>query len=174
MAFKKLRNGLIALAVAGAVSGSVDAQTQERGTGAELEQLLLMPIQTQFQTDKEMKLKRILINPVEKPLEEEKTDWVYHGLEVSYIALNAADLALTYGALNSGAKEGNPIMKNVMHNKALTALIKTGATGFVLYAGRKIKEENSTAAYAFLTAINLIYVGVVYNNYQVNLKLDLE
>ena len=182
MVFEKLRNGLMALVLAGAVSGSVNAQAQERGTRIELEYLLLKPIQTQFQNNKEMEFRKVSLNPFEKPFDkatDEKTDWVYHGLEASYIALNVADYFLTYRALDKKSdkwqvQEVHPIMKNFIHNKALTALIKTGATGFVLYANRKLKKENSTAAYALLTAMNLIYAGIVYNNYQVNVKLDLK
>ena len=104
--------------------------------------------------------------------QKKKIDIAYHALEVSYVALNYADYALTTRGIKNGAVEANPLMsKMIDHNLMLpTKILFTG--GF-LYTNRLVKKHDRKLAYAFLIAGNLIYSGIVYNNYQVSLKLKL-
>lgn len=103
---------------------------------------------------------------------KKRTDWMYNGLETSYIGLNIADYITTQQAMKKGAKEANPIMKPFVKNKSTFALIKAGGTLTTIYFSRKIKKENPKTALGLLLALNIFYGYVVNNNYQVNLQLS--
>jgi hypothetical protein len=100
-----------------------------------------------------------------------RRDWLYTGMEVSYISLNIADLVTTYYSLTNGAREANPITKLYIHNRPLTIVIKGSLTAGVLYGLRQIKKEHQTAAYLTLGVLNILYGFVVNNNVGVYLEI---
>jgi hypothetical protein len=175
---EKIRNGLAALALAGALLYPAgNAQSQEKITKAELEQVALrnQPVQMQSPDSNGSIIFKKPSTSYQNTdgREESKIDWVYHGLEASYIALNAADVIFTYRALDKGAEEANPLLRGFVKSKPLTIAFKAGTTGLVLYANRKITKENKTVGYATLIALNLLYGYIVNNNYQVTMRVGL-
>ncbi len=99
-------------------------------------------------------------------------EWIYRGLEINYALLNAADLATTIYGLRRGAREVNPVARVFVRNTPAAIAVKGGFTFGVLWALRKAKESNRTAAFATLGALNLIYGVIVRNNIGVAVKLD--
>lgn len=84
-------------------------------------------------------------------------------LEVSYIALNAIDLGLTYYILNNGGMELNPIVKDM--GFAQMAIYKTAMTGGFIYLSRWIDNK------WVLIGANVFYGIVVGNNLGVTIRL---
>lgn len=100
---------------------------------------------------------------------EEKSgkDWLYTGLEMNYIVLNAADLLTSFYSIDRGAKEGNPVARLFIENKPVAVAVKGGLTVGVLAALRYVKGENKKAAYLALGMLNAMYAVVVTNNIRV-------
>lgn len=94
----------------------------------------------------------------------------YIALESTYIVLNYADLHLTYKGLAHGAREANPAAR-WLYDKDLLIPGKIIVTGATLWMFRRMYIENPRTAYVYLIAANLIYIGVVANNYVVTLRL---
>lgn len=97
---------------------------------------------------------------------------IYTVLESNYIALQAADVVLTHKGVSLGGHEVNPIARWQIDNRILIPG-KIVGTGVFLYTCRRIHRENPRLATAYLIAGNLVYGAVVYNNYQVCLKLRI-
>lgn len=120
-----------------------------------------------------------MLNPLnaQQPKKQNKNDWLYHGLEASYIVLNYIDYKTALNAIDNGATELNLLAKPFVenpHNDITFALFKTGATFTTLYYLRKIKEENPKLAYASLTGANLLYGWLAHRSIKLNLSLDLD
>lgn len=106
---------------------------------------------------------------------KEKRDWLYHGLEVSYVALNVSDHILTSKLIREGeGKEINPALRYFEDDEFLSGLYRAGMAGVFLYGNRKIKRKNPKLAYGFLIAGNLLYSYLNHHNYQLSLKLNLK
>ncbi len=98
---------------------------------------------------------------------------VYHSLEVTYIGLNAADLVTTFNILESGGYEANPAMTKIVQNKPLAIGVKSLSTFVFLGGCRMIRKERPKLAMALLIIGNIGYTAVVYNNYQVSVRLKI-
>jgi hypothetical protein len=96
----------------------------------------------------------------------------YKALEVTYIALNYADLHLTYNGLAHGAYEANPAAR-WLHQKNLLIPGKILVTGGTLWMFRRMYIDNPRVAYIYLIAANLLYSAVVVNNYVVTVRLKI-
>lgn len=103
--------------------------------------------------------------------ESNRRDWLYMGLEMNYVALNAADLITTFYSVDRGAREGNPLARLFMSKKPLAVVVKGGVTFGVLAALRYVKGENKKAAYIALGLLNAMYAVVVTNNIHVAVSL---
>ena len=110
------------------------------------------------------------LNAQEK--KKKRSDWIYNGLEASYIGLNIADYITTRQAMEKGAWEANPIMRPFVKNKPAFASIKAGATLTTLYLSRKVKKEKPKVAFGLLIIGNLVYGYLANHNYKVNLQLS--
>lgn len=106
----------------------------------------------------------------QKPSHQSR-DWFYTGLEINYIALNAADLITTFYGLDKGAKEANPVARLVIHNRPAAVVFKSAMTAGVLLGLAHVKKQNQPAAYVTLSALNVLYGFVVHNNIGVYLNL---
>lgn len=116
-----------------------------------------------------------LLNPLnaQQPKNQEKSDWLYHVLEASFIAFNVVDYVTTQQALEYGAQEKNPIAKHFIHNRPVSALWKIGCNLTSLYACKQIKKTHPKLAYASLIGLNLLYGQLAYRNININLKFNL-
>jgi hypothetical protein len=97
---------------------------------------------------------------------------IYTALEINYLALQTADAITTHQALKLGGTEVNPAARWMIDNRILIPG-KIVTSGVFLYSCRRIHRDNPKLATAYLIAGNLVYGAVVYNNYQVCLKLKI-
>lgn len=97
---------------------------------------------------------------------------LYTALEVSYVSMQVADVITTQYGIKHGAYEVNPTARFLIDNRILIPGKIVASTAF-LYTCRRIHKDDPRLATAYLIAGNLIYGAVVYNNYQVCLKLKI-
>jgi hypothetical protein len=92
-------------------------------------------------------------------------DWLYRGLEYSFVGVQAADVYTTFRAIGSGAgQEGNPLAKWFIGSKPATITIKAAGTYAILLALRGMKKRNRVVATVFLVALNVAFGCVAYKN----------
>lgn len=87
-------------------------------------------------------------------------------LYVSYAALQALDAASTFKALENGAVEANPLLKNVASNRGAMLAVKAGTTAATLYLTERLWKKNRTAAIALMVCANSAYAAIVAHNYR--------
>jgi hypothetical protein len=98
----------------------------------------------------------------------ERRPSVLPALYASQIALQALDAHSTYSALNKGAREANPLMKDVVGNKGAMMAVKAGvAASTILLAEKMWKKGNRAGAIATMLIVNGVTAAVVANNYKV-------
>lgn len=97
---------------------------------------------------------------------------IYTALEISYVSMQVADVITTNYGIKHGAYEANPTARFLIDNRILIPGKIVASTAF-LYTCRRIYKDDPRLATAYLIAGNLIYGAVVYNNYQVCLKLKI-
>lgn len=114
-----------------------------------------------------------LLNPIQAQEKKEKSDWLYHGLEASFIIFNVVDYVTTQQALEYGAQEKNPIAKHFIHNRPVSALWKIGCNLTSLYACKQLKKTHPKTAYGALIGLNILYGQLAYRNIKLNLNFNL-
>ena len=87
-------------------------------------------------------------------------------LYVSFAALQVVDIHSTMTAINSGAREANPVVRNTM-NFTGVFLLKTGTAAGVMLISEKVWPRNRTAAIVTMVALNSAYLTIAANNYRV-------
>ncbi len=100
-----------------------------------------------------------------------KKDLFYTSLKYSYIALNVADLAITFYNLEHGAKEVGPIGKYIINNKPIAITVKAGVVGLSIWALDTTYKDDKKIAYSALIGLNALYSWVLYGNFKVYLQL---
>jgi len=96
---------------------------------------------------------------------------LYHSLEVSYIALNTADVMLTYKGIEKGARELNPFIRDIIENRPLFISIKATFTIGALALIRQLRKHDPKTAMVYLIGANLVYSLVVANNVRIVMRL---
>ena len=86
---------------------------------------------------------------------------------VSFGLLQLIDAHSTTRALKGGAVESNPLMKDVVGNRASLFAVKAGGTAVAIYAAERLWPRNRVAAVGFMIAANAGISWVVQHNYQV-------
>jgi hypothetical protein len=87
-------------------------------------------------------------------------------LYLSYATLQALDIHSTMRALDRGAVEANPLMKNLTASPASLVAVKAAGAAGVLYTTEQLWKKNPTAAVVFMIAANSGMAWVVQHNYQ--------
>jgi hypothetical protein len=88
-------------------------------------------------------------------------------LYASTAAMQMLDVHSTISALDNGAVEANPLMKNMAGNKAAFVALKAGVAVTTILATRNMAKRNKVAAIATLVAVNAAYAFVISHNYKV-------
>ena len=114
----------------------------------------------------------ILIGAIVTECKAQPRKPIYTALEISYVSMQVADVITTGYGIKHGAYEANPTAKFMIDNRILIPG-KIVASSVFLYSCRRIHRDNPRLATTYLIAGNLIYGAVVYNNYQVCLKLRI-
>lgn len=87
-------------------------------------------------------------------------------LYLSYATLQALDIHSTMRALDRGAVEANPLMKNLTASPASLVAVKAAGAAGVLYTTEQLWKKNPTAAVVFMIAANSAMAFVVQHNYR--------
>jgi hypothetical protein len=83
----------------------------------------------------------------------------------STVILQAADYLTTLNAMKySSLQEGNPLLKNVVHDPLLFGAVKLCVTGLQIVLLKKLHESNRTLGWIVGTALNAAVSYVVANN----------
>jgi hypothetical protein len=108
-----------------------------------------------------------LTRPAPLPRASNRPSALMMSLYASTAALQMLDVHSTITALDNGAVEANPLMKNVAGNKAAFVALKAGVAVTTILATRNMAKRNKVAAIATLIAVNSAYAFVVSHNYKV-------
>lgn len=84
--------------------------------------------------------------------------------QVTFVGVQAADLASTHYAESRGASEVNPLMRG---SWAQRIALKSAATVFAVWATSKIGQAHQRLAKVVLVTLNAVVAGVVINNVRV-------
>ena len=87
-------------------------------------------------------------------------------LYLTYATLQALDVHSTLRALDRGAVEANPLMKNLTENPVSLMAVKAASAAGVLYTTEQLWKKNPAAAVVFMIAANSAMAWVVQNNYR--------
>jgi hypothetical protein len=87
-------------------------------------------------------------------------------LYASFAVLQALDVHSTTRALDDGATEANPLLRQVAHQPAALIAVKAGGAASTLWLSHKLAKRNRTSAFILMTALNSTYAMVVAHNYR--------
>jgi hypothetical protein len=82
----------------------------------------------------------------------------------SFSALQAADIATTLGAIDRGAREGNPLLRSSVESPSRFIAIKTASTVATVYGVEQLRKRNPMVAGVTLIAINATLAAVAVSN----------
>lgn len=85
-------------------------------------------------------------------------------LYVGYAALQLGDIITTTTALGRGAREGNPLIRNIARSPAALVGVKAAGGVAMVIAIEKLREKHPVAASVTLIAINATMAAVTINN----------
>lgn len=87
-------------------------------------------------------------------------------LYVAFVGLQALDVHSTFSALDSGAREANPMVRGALGNPAGLFLLKTGTAAGVVLLTEKLWRRNRAAAVITMVALNSAYATIAAHNYR--------
>ena len=93
-------------------------------------------------------------------------------LYVTFAGLQALDVHSTFSALDSGAREANPMVRSALGNPAALFLLKTGTAAGVVVLSERLWPRNRTAAVITMIALNSAYVTIAAHNYRTARRLN--
>lgn len=107
----------------------------------------------------------VLIPSANTKKDEWKKDWLLHVLAGTHVALQAADVATTYIALDRGAKEANPLMRKIVENPPLAIAFKAAVTSGVIWVAYGSRRDGfKLLPKIALATLNGLYTTIVINN----------
>jgi ABC-type uncharacterized transport system permease subunit len=86
-------------------------------------------------------------------------------LYISFVNLQALDVASTYRVLNAGGREANPVAARVVNSPAALIALKSGAAAGLIAATERLRKHSPKAALVVMAALNSVMVTVVAHNY---------
>ena len=112
-----------------------------------------------------MKRLLILLLMVAMPLMAAKPGKLYHALEYSFVAVQAADILTTFKAIDSGAGvEENPMARWFIQSKPATVAVKAIGAYAILSLLRKMRKRSRIVAGVSLVVLNVAFGYVAYKN----------
>ncbi len=103
---------------------------------------------------------------VKRPLATKRPS-LLPALYASFAGLQVADFVSTRQGLSSGARETNPLMRQVVGSNAGFIAMKAGAAAGSIFIAERMWKKNPAAAIATMVAMNSLYGIVVARNYSV-------
>jgi hypothetical protein len=89
-------------------------------------------------------------------------------LYIGYAALQAADAHSTLRAIKAGAREKNPILRDIAHRPVILIPLKVGTSIATVYLVKRLRKTNPMAATTLMVSLNVAYALIVQHNYRVN------
>ncbi len=87
-------------------------------------------------------------------------------LYLTFGGLQVLDAHSTLSAVNLGARETNPLVRQALGSPAGMLALKSGAAVGVVLLTEKLRKRNRTAAVLTMIAINSAYVTIAAHNYR--------
>ena len=87
-------------------------------------------------------------------------------LYVSFGTLQALDAHSTLRALQTGAREQNPIVEPFGRNPAALFALKSATTVGTIVLAEKLRRHHPVKALVMMTAVNVAYAAIVAANYR--------
>ncbi len=87
-------------------------------------------------------------------------------LYLAYGGLQVLDAHSTLNAVDAGARETNPLVRQALGNTAGMLALKSGAAVGVVLLTEKLWQRNRTAAVLTMIAINSAYITIAAHNYR--------
>jgi len=87
-------------------------------------------------------------------------------LYISFAALQALDVHSTLTALDSGARETNPMVRGALGNPTGLFLLKAGTAAGVVLITERLWRRNRTAAVIMMVTLNSAYATIAAQNYR--------
>ena len=87
-------------------------------------------------------------------------------LYLSFAGLQALDAHSTLLAVNSGARESNPLVRGTLGNPTGMLLMKSATAAGVVLLSEKLWRRNRTAAIVTMIALNSAYATIAAHNYR--------
>lgn len=99
--------------------------------------------------------------------ERPKPSIVLTSLYATTIVVQGLDAHSTFKALDSGARESNPVVGPLADSKPGFLMLKAGIATATIYAAHSLSRRHKVAAIAALVAVNAGYALIVRSNYHV-------
>jgi len=87
-------------------------------------------------------------------------------LYMAFVGLQALDAHSTLTAVESGAREANPMVRGTLGSPAGLVLLKSGTAAGVVLLTEKLWPRNRTAAVITMVALNSAYATIAAHNYR--------
>jgi hypothetical protein len=87
-------------------------------------------------------------------------------LYLTFAGLQAVDVHSTMTAVDRGARETNPLVRNALSSPAKMVALKSGAAVGVVLLTERIWPHNRAAAVITMIALNSAYVTISAQNYR--------
>ena len=97
---------------------------------------------------------------------EQKRPGVLMPLYFTFVGLQALDMHSTMSAVESGAREANPMVRGTLGNPAGMVVLKAGTAAGVVFLAEKVWRRNRTAAIVTMFALNSAYITIAAHNYR--------
>jgi len=89
---------------------------------------------------------------------------VLPALYASFAVLQVLDVRSTLGAVGTGGRELNPVLRLIASNAPLLYSVKGGVTAGTIYLSERLWKKNRTASIIMMAAINGTYAAIVAHN----------
>ena len=87
-------------------------------------------------------------------------------LYASFAGLQALDAHSTTRALQNGAVEGNPLIRDLAGQPVKLLALKAGVTASTILLTERLRKKNRVGATALMVALDSVYSMVVVHNYR--------
>lgn len=114
------------------------------------------------------------LSPVTKKSDGE-VDYLFTSLIISHTVIQLVDMHLTKKAVRLGAKEANPLFRSLLENGQTEAFVATKTVAILAtnFFCKKIYKNDETKAYVTLVLLNVAYLIIVRNNYEVAIQVGI-
>jgi len=95
-------------------------------------------------------------------------------LYISFINLQALDVASTYRVLYAGGREANPVAARVVNSPAALIAFNAGTSAGIVAATERLRKHSPKAALIVMAALNSVMTTIVVHNYSVAARMRRE